>query len=287
MQGGKTAGERQAAQAKAEAIAARAGLTLAQALSKLDAPHTKAQANPFAGFGDWMEQREPGWEAREAARRAERGAQRLARCRDLLAVYGSEDAVFAPTPLEAALRDALAHLREEASMWGYCGFKAGQPTPEMWEAMRGAARVPDTVLEAWEAYQAHEALMDARCAFHPDNTPEAWGDAWRAALEHLLDNLRTPIWESIRARLGWLDFLANRDFARDIERDKQALAALGGDIEAVAVGVQSGRASRADRRAEVLAMLREDHPALSDREIARRVGCSPQTVGNIRRRQAA
>lgn len=285
MQGGKTDGERQAARLKAVAIAARAGLTLTQALSKLDAPQAAAQANPFGGFGDWMEEREPGWKAQEAARRAERETQRLARCRDLLAVYGSEDAVFAPTPLEAALRDALAPMHEEGSMWDYRGFKAGQPTSEMWEAMRGAVRVPDTVPEAWAAYQAYEALTDARCAFHPDYSPHPWGDAWRAALEHLLDNLHTSTWESITARLNWMDALANREFVRDIEQDKQALAALRADIEAVAAGVRSGRAKTADRRAKVLTMLNAD-PALSDREIARRAGCSPQTVGNIRRRAA-
>jgi len=46
---GAMAGERQAARTKAEAVAARAGMTLSEALSKLDAP---APAASFAGFDD-------------------------------------------------------------------------------------------------------------------------------------------------------------------------------------------------------------------------------------------
>ncbi|WP_394031242.1 MarR family transcriptional regulator [Xanthobacter autotrophicus] len=40
--------------------------------------------------------------------------------------------------------------------------------------------------------------------------------------------------------------------------------------------------TNADKRADVLAWLRE-YPELSDREIARRAGVSPQTVGNIKK----
>lgn len=71
-----------------------------------------------------MEAKEPGWRAREAQRRAAKEAARLARCKELLAEYGSEDAVFAPTTIEAALRDALSHLEEpENTLWGYRGFR--------------------------------------------------------------------------------------------------------------------------------------------------------------------
>jgi hypothetical protein len=46
-------------------------------------------------------------------------------------------------------------------------------------------------------------------------------------------------------------------------------------------------ATARDRRAEVIRLLSNfNGPALSDREIARRVGVSPRTVGNIPRRLA-
>ena len=112
MDGAKTEGERLAAKAKAEVLAARAGLSLKDALSKLDtATATPSQAgNPFAGFADWMEEREPGYKAEQARRRGDREAKRLARCQELLAEYGSEKAVFAATDLEKRLRRALAPL---------------------------------------------------------------------------------------------------------------------------------------------------------------------------------
>lgn len=297
MDGGKTPGERASAKAKATAIAARAGLSLQAALSKLDAP--AQPANIFTGFADWMEEREPGYKVGEAARRAQREAERLARCRDLLAVYGSEDAVFAPTDLEAALRDALAPLADEGNtLWGYRNFSfCAGPTPEMWRAMRGAVRVPETVKEAWAAHVEHEALAAARYAFCPDYTPWEWESAWCSALEYLLDNLRTPTAEGIAARLEWMDFLANRDFTRGIDPDMALIAALKADFATFAASVQHGHVHppmesvpqpqrTADRASAVRAILAAE-PGLSDREIARRVGCSPQTVGNWRRRMAA
>ncbi|KFI27764.1 hypothetical protein CN97_00155 [Haematobacter massiliensis] len=290
MQGGKTEGERRAARGRAEALASRAGMTLQQALSRLDAPSPAASqaGNPFAGFADWMEEREPGYKAREAARRAEKEARRLARCRELLAVYGSEDAVFAPTDLEAALRDALAPLADEErrGLYGYRDFRyCDGPTPEMWQAMRGAVRVPETVQEAWAAYQAHEARTDDRIAFCPDYTPWEWEEAWRSALVHLLDTLRTPTAEGIAARLAWMDDLANQEFTRGIDADKALITALRADFASFTASVQTGRVRTGDRRAAVLDLLATE-PGLSDREIARRVGCSPQTVGNWRRRAA-
>lgn len=290
MQGGKTEGERLAAKGRAEALAARAGLSLKDALSKLDAATaTPSQArNPFAGFADWMEEREPGYKAREAARRAEKEAARLARCRELLAVYGSEDAVFVPTDLEAALRDALAPLADPGNpLFGYRGFRyCDGPTPEMWQAMRGAVRIPETVQEAWAAYQAHEARTDDRIAFCPDHSPWQWEEAWRSALVHLLDTLRAPTAEGIAARLAWMADLANQEFTRGIEADKAVITALREDFASFAASVQTGQARPGDRRSAVLELLAAE-PGLSDREIARRVGCSPQTVGNWRRRRAA
>ncbi|REG46047.1 Homeodomain-like domain-containing protein [Paracoccus versutus] len=288
MDRGATPGEREAARAKAIVLAASAGLTLAAALSKLDAPAPAAQpANIFTGFADWMEEREPGYKVREAARRAEREAKRLARCRELLAVYGSEDAVFAPTDLEAAIRDALDPLTEPGnSLWGYRDFKFSDgPTPEMWEALRVTGHVPATVPKAWAAYQAQEARTDNRIAFCPDYTPMAWESAWSSALEYLLDNLRTPTAEGIAARLDWLEFLANRDMARGIEADRNLIASLQSDFAAFVASNsrQSGHSTAAQRRAAVLDLLAQA-PGLSDREISRRAGCSPQTVGNWRRK---
>ncbi|RDW13120.1 hypothetical protein DIE28_09995 [Paracoccus thiocyanatus] len=157
----------------------------------------------------------------------------------------------------------------------------------MWTAMRSAGVVPGTVAETWAAYQVHEARSDARCAFCWDYTPWQWEEAWRSALEWLLDNLPSPTVEGITARLAWLEHRANQDMAPDPKRERMLVAALQADFAAF---VQTGqteshppRQRTAQRRATVQDLLRT-MPGLSDREIARRAGCSPQTVGNWRRK---
>lgn len=137
--GGKTEGERQAARRRAEKLAAKAGMPLQQALSKLDGPHTQARpASFFEGWDDWMEDRDPGWKARKAARKADQEEKRLSRCRNLLDAFGSEDAVFAEAPEETKLR----------------------VTPDQ-------VPLPQTVQEAWAEYQRWEEQIEMRCAFFP------------------------------------------------------------------------------------------------------------------------
>lgn len=286
MTRGATAGERQAARAQAEALAARAGMTLAEALSRLDAPAPASSTNFFAGFDDWMEAKEPGWKAAKAERLSERERKRLARCRELLAEFGSEEAVFAETEPERRLRLALEPLEADwHGMESYGDWISGNPTPAMWEAIARACPLPSAVPGVWAELGAWEALVEARIAFVPDYDAPACIRARQAALEHLMDTLPAPSVEGLRARLAWLAHLNAREMTRDGKTDAALIATLCADFEAIAGGVQSGRRSTADRAAAVQALLRAE-PALSDREIARRVGVSPQTVGNWRRRAA-
>lgn len=286
MTGGATAGERQAATIKVEAVAARAGLTLADALSRLDAPAPASSTNFFAGFDDWMEAREPGWKAAKAERLSERERKRLARCRELLAEFGSEEAVFAETEPERRLRLALEPLEADwHGLESYGDWISGEPTPAMWDAIRRACPLPPAVSGVWTELEAWEALVEARIAFVPDYDAPACIRARQAALEHLMDTLPAPSVEGLRARLAWLAHLNARKMNRDVKDDAALIATLRADFEAIAGGVQSGRRSTADKAAEVRALLHGE-PGLSDREIARRVGVSPQTVGNWRRRAA-
>ena len=286
MEGGKTEGERQAATNRAEALAARAGMTLRQALSKLDKPEASPSSRDcHASFDDKVEERQRGWKSRMAKEKSDRAARRIDRWIDLLKQYGpaNDEELYKNTPMEARLREALASLPLSGHRFqGYDGWTSGSPTPSMWEAL-GAVSLPITVQAAWAEYQQWQALTDARAIISPDYRPEKWIRARQAALEHLLDTMRTPSVEGIRARLEWMQFLLEQPTSREVERDCAVLAMLRADFEALACNVQSGRRSATEQRAEVLALLRAT-PSLSDREIARRVGCSPQTVGNLRRR---
>lgn len=69
------AGERAAAMARADAMLATAGLTLADVPSFLAAPEQQPR-NIFEGFEDWMEAREPAYKARAAAAAAKRARER-------------------------------------------------------------------------------------------------------------------------------------------------------------------------------------------------------------------
>ena len=77
-----------------------------------------------------------------------------------------------------------------------------------------------------------------------------------------------------------LEHLANRDMAPDREQERMLVAFLQADFAAF---VQSGQDTpqRPARRGSAVLDLLAPAPGLSDREIARRVECSPQTVGNI------
>jgi DNA-binding CsgD family transcriptional regulator len=67
----------------------------------------------------------------------------------------------------------------------------------------------------------------------------------------------------------------------------EALSILDGRGPCASAPVQVGRLMTAtQKRAAVLSILDGEDAGLSDREIARRVGVSPQTVGNLRRRRA-
>lgn len=299
MESGATEGERAAARSRGEAIAAAAGLTLDDALAILG--DTPAEPGGFlAGFEDWMEKREPGHKARAARERAEREAARMARCVDHLRRFGSREAVFAETPDECRLRETLAPLAdhrafmdsEETYIAGYCGWQGGGEQPEaLREALGRALPFPETIGAVRAEIATWDALNDARMDLEPLGDEPVWIRARRHALERLMDTITAPTVEGVRTRLAWLAELNGRECTRPVEWDAALIAALQADFETIARGlattvrpapVQSGHATASQRRRDVRTMLAR-HPDMPDREIARRCGVSPQTVGNQRR----
>lgn len=115
MERGASDGERAAARSRAESMAAAAGLSLDEALSSLDADPAPKQRSFFDGFDDWMDGREPGYKAREAAKRAEREARNARSRAELLKRHGTEAALFARTEWEVLLDAAVASF----ATWDY------------------------------------------------------------------------------------------------------------------------------------------------------------------------
>lgn len=295
-------GEKAAAANRMEALARSAGMTVAEAMSKLDSP----SPGMGAGFADFFDT--PYFRAEKARRDREREV----RWREVLAEYGSEAAVFEPTPWERALDAACAPyvVRGETTGWrigsllGWNGF--GDPPARIVEAVSGAYRMPATVQKAWSEFQVWEKLSRDREA-----RGTGWGDhpapveVRRHLLEQMLDTMPAQGLNDLRARMSWLEWRNELGPGLGQKQERVRLATLRADIERMgqrireqdatttdnsdlkpASPVQTGqqaRPTRADRHAAIRTLVAEGH---GDREIARRLGISPTTVGTVRRGMA-
>lgn len=324
MMGGATPGERSAAEARAKAMAAKAGMTLKQAVSSLDAKTAAPKpANFFDGFEDWCEAREPGFKAERARKEAERERERAALREEAITEYGSEEAVWAETEHERLLRETLEPLADRKAFYdsretyidGYAGWTGRSPPLILREALARAYPFPKDIAGVWRERQEWERRQDILYAFEPGIDQPVWVRARLAALEHMLDTMAAPTFEGIEIRLKWLAALNERGYSRDQEEDARLIDALQFDFSKVRDRVEAGERNgahkggndpispspaspkgsphfsghplprtNAEKRAAVLSML-DAHPEFSDREIARRLGVSPQTVNTCRKRR--
>lgn len=198
--------------------------------------------------------------------------------------------------LENKLRISLAPWAEEAGIdmtdqpWisGFAGWRFGEPvTPALMAALDTPDHpMPDNLAAAWLEYRHWQDLSR--------DSPEPHVSARMAGLEHFMDTMPDASASGIAARLEWLAHLAKLDHYRTNAEDAALAARLAADFHEFAAAVQSerpqlaavDRRTQADRRAEVLSIL-STSPELPDREIARRVTVSPQTVSNLRKKLSA
>ncbi|MFG1182130.1 winged helix-turn-helix domain-containing protein [Xanthobacter versatilis] len=321
MTGGATEGERAAAHSRAEAIAKAAGMTLKVALSKLDAPAQPKPRSWFDDFADAMEAKEPGYKAREAAKQAERNARDARRRAEVLAAYGSEAALFIRTEREALLEAAIAPLatwdqwtddagtvhRFAKALDGVASdfWNVKDITPAIREVVTSAYPWPATLAEALSEVKDWDRLRWDRGLFC---RPGEWShyaevECRVTLLEDELKSGRPAAsWDDLQARFDWKRYTEERTWIDPTPRDDPFLDRLEADFaflkaSAQAAGQESTapngsqaasapqpatRRTNAQKRADVLSML-DTHPDLSDREIARRAGVSPQTVNTHRR----
>lgn len=320
------AGEKAAAASRMEALARRAGMTVAEAISKLDRAAPASPKPPGPSWDDVFNN--AFWQQA----RADADRERAAKWRRVLAEYGSEEAVFAPTPWEIALERACDRfvVRKSTtgwrigSLWGWDIFSPGDPAPEIVQAVSNAYPLPANVQEAWNEHRAWDKLARDREAHSVGSgDPAPWVRVRTDLIERMANTMPAASLDDIRARLTWMEFLNSLENAPDPKEEAARLAALRADVEALAVrfgqaprqpsqgftgksqncgagcgSVQNGqpegiaettiplRRTNAEKRRDVLALLNAENAGigpLADREIARRAGVSPQTVGNIRR----
>ncbi|MCZ7488521.1 winged helix-turn-helix domain-containing protein [Rhizobium rhizogenes] len=317
---GATAGERSAAKARAEAMAAKAGMTLSQVVSKLDGSAAAKSANFFDGFDNWMEEREPGYKAREAVKKAEKAAADAIRRKEVLAKYGTEQALFARNERERLLAAAVHDMAQwrdwtddDGTIYTYADKIDGKMdfwtrrdlTERVYAAVLNAYPVPAALGGVLAEYLDWQALQRERDLFSGGE----WNhhrevEARIAVLKDELDNRPAASWDDMDARIGWWEEVLFWDFTPSLEEERLRKERIAADLQFLRgyntpAGVQVGQPekatasefrnqsrSNADIRAAVLSML-DTNPELSDREISRRVGVSPQTVGNWRKRGLA
>ena len=308
MAGGSTDGERAAARARAETMASKAGMTLAEAVSSLDSQPAAPQArNFFQDMEDAMEAAHPGYRAEREAEEADRQRRQADLQQEAIKEFGSEEAVWAETERERLLREALEPLADWKTFSnsgrryidGYAGWKVGAPPWPLMQALMKAYPFPADVVGLWKEFREWERLHEIREAFHRHHDPEPHVRARTAALQHLLDTFSDWTFEGFAARLEWLRFRIEHDLSFDVIDDLAMVATMQTDFamlrakhredaahpsESSSPSVHSGHRTTAEKRAAVLSTL-DAHPELSDREIARRLGVSPQTVNTWRKKR--
>jgi hypothetical protein len=128
----------------------------------------------FAHFDDHMEAQEPGYKARRAQERAERKRQWAEYRIAVIAKYGSEDAVKAPTPIEQAIEAAVQPLRRSVrdgtraleSLDGWHSSTREAPD-SVRRTVEQAWPMPSTILEA--------KAEDDRWLERDDELAAVWG----------------------------------------------------------------------------------------------------------------
>lgn len=349
MLDGATEGERNAGRLAATNMAKRVGLTLEQAVSKVDKASSQsfsaAPAGPTMGdmfrdihrkMEDEREVKEPGYKARKLAREREKARAKAMRREELIRSLGGVAGVFALTPIEAALYKAATPFakREQHPNWGEKAEKFAftvelggtgewsdltKRSPESLAAMREAWPFPATFAGMLAELVMWRNLREDRHLFvdgeyHHHMEVEVRIDL----LEDELTMRPVASWDDLQARFDWDHFKwqsqwldpdehkradqdkhdrLRQDFAilRKLyetpaqngqnERSAPDRAHPASSRDTSSIGGSAMRRTNADKRRDVLAMLGAD-PDLPDREIGRRCGVSPQTVGNWRKRKS-
>lgn len=230
-------------------------------------------------------------ELREAQEHARYEQERELQLRRIIRKYGSAKRAMAPTHREAAVDAAAQFISMDhgETLGGWTG--ADEPIPPgVAVAVRSALPWPSSLEEAareeefwterdrelgWllRKEEAESSLSLACLARH-----YLIGDA-------LAFDMRAASIADLSYRLRYAEQQGIQDtrFIEAMQRDVENLARSG-----VQFGQANMRQSRAsDRRAAVIEMLRDpDLACLPDRELARRAGVSPSTIGNLRRKAA-
>jgi hypothetical protein len=283
-------GERQAARAQAEKLCAAEGMTFQDAVRRAEVDRSGgAPANPFAGFDDFCEAKEPGYKARKRAEKEAKTRARLARVAELIKRHGSKEAVIAPCEREQLIIAAVSQWRKVSEppfeRWTHSvdgwGSYYEKPPPHIEAAIRGAYPLPAPISEAIAEYrywrtreQELDDVLDGPCDTSLDLIAyRRKGICFDLALRHL------PVKD-------FHDLLARTQFYREEEYDDGNVEDSNlADLERLVSELESAPGAPASnvQHGQIEQALRDD-PSRSDRSIARDFCVSPTTIGKMRAR---
>jgi mannose-6-phosphate isomerase-like protein (cupin superfamily) len=237
-----------------------------------------------------------------------------------MARHGGREAVLAPCSREKLLRAAVARWSQSQeppnerwtrslSGWTSASLPRHMP-PEVKRAVETAYSLPTTVagalaeLEYWErrgqeiatVRDQDQPVADADAdsgAIDPTSQLDLPAYARAIVIRRLVEHglrastiqdalARAEYWRAHSGRGSWVEAAILADLRHLASMDRTTREQEG---EVTSIGQPTHFRTASERREEVVRLLSDPATAaLPDREIARRVGVSPQTVGNLRRR---
>ena len=223
-------GEKAAAAGRMQAIASAAGITVAQAISQLDAPAPDRPRTFFDHLFDHPEIR---------AACAERERERAERRAAVLAEYGSEDAMWEPCEREQALEKVCRLIvtrrpvmnGEIDTLLGWHGGQWHTMSPQAQTVVAGAYTVPETVRETLAEFNYWEKRIYDQIAFDQRVDHPLWISARVAFLEYRLDTLPARSVGDLDARVAWMRHWVEHECQPDQAADRVRIATLADDIK--------------------------------------------------------
>ncbi|WP_158811079.1 hypothetical protein [Beijerinckia sp. L45] len=309
MNSTKFDGERQSCRARAEQVAKSCGMSFEEAMEALQRATAKSSLHSNF-YDDYVAAKEAADRAERERANAERRRRHAERQAAVIAKYGSKKAVLAPCERERLILEAVKpwrvaqerpHERWTGNLggWSDYGFNREKMPPQILEAILRAYPLPTTFAAAKAEHEYWETRNDDMdCILDTDGLglgdialDVAAGVRAEAVRDLALREIRLTTIADLHARFAMYRGLESTwERVEDaIFRDLEAMAKTEADLSnpskassdiGIPISSPSDHPSTSDHT--VADMLRAD-PTRSDRHVARACGCSPTTVGKIRR----